>query len=156
MMGKTHLMIGIASGLGASVLLHYGIEQAALITVASAMGSLLPDIDHPRGMIRQRLGLLGYPLNILPHRGPTHTLLAVVLVSLLYLYFHHIAALGLLVGYASHLVADMITVEGIPLLFPLSRGYISVLPIRTGGLVERVLALGVTVGAGYLVYLLVK
>ena len=156
MMGKTHLIIGIGSGLAAALLLHYSIEQASLLTVAAAAGSLLPDIDHPKGMIRQKLGIFGYPLNILPHRGPTHSLLAVVLVALLYVVSHHLLALGLLVGYVSHLVADMITVEGIPLFFPLNRSYISLLPIRTGGIIERVIALGVTLGAGYCAYLLVK
>jgi len=162
MMGKTHLIIGIGSGLGAAVLLNLSVEQAALLTVAAAAGSLLPDVDHPKGMIRQKLGILGLPLNILPHRGPTHSLLAVVLLCTLAFFTYRLQPMfalthpGLVIGYCSHLIADMLTIEGIPLFYPLNNSYISVLPIRTGGMIERVIALGVTIGAGYLAYLLVK
>lgn len=168
MMGKTHILIGAVTGLGLAVKFNYPVDLAAVLTVAAAAGALLPDIDHPKGMIRQKMGLLGWPLSILPHRGPTHSLLALLLVGVVAMtafwsinvaainlqpYMAQIAA-GVVIGYWSHLLADMITVEGIPLMFPLSRQYISVLPIRTGSIFERIIALLVTIAGGYFVYLL--
>lgn len=58
------------------------------------------------------------------HRGLMHTLVVPVLLYVAYrasdfpLYRYGI--LGLLVGYCSHLFADMLTVEGCPVLFPLT------------------------------------
>src|SRR5438094_7914039 len=55
--------------------------------IAVVLGSLLPDIDHPNGTIRQMMDLpqfLKHPIStIIPHRGPTHTIWAGILFSLL-------------------------------------------------------------------------
>lgn len=69
------------------------------------------------------------------HRGFMHTLcIPAVLVSATFitplpLFYDFI--LGLAIGYCSHLFADMLTVEGCPILFPLSRSNIHILSLRT-------------------------
>lgn len=69
------------------------------------------------------------------HRGLMHTLVvpALLLYSIglsespLYKY----SVMGLAVGYISHLFADMLTVEGCPILFPLSRSTINIARFKT-------------------------
>lgn len=69
------------------------------------------------------------------HRGLMHTLLMPAI-----LFFATTASsapiwrdtfLGLTVGYCSHLIADMLTVEGCPVLFPLSKNNIRILKLQT-------------------------
>ena len=69
------------------------------------------------------------------HRGIMHTLLmpALLLYSIgltkspVYMY----TMIGLSVGYISHLFADMLTVDGCPLLFPISRSNINIARFKT-------------------------
>lgn len=69
------------------------------------------------------------------HRGLMHTL---VMPALLFIAMSASSAsiwyntmLGLTVGYCSHLFADMLTVEGCPILFPLSMKNIRILKLKT-------------------------
>jgi len=78
------------------------------------------------------------------HRGIMHTLIPVV--GMLYavpMVGGFIGALltGLSSGYVSHLVADMETVRGCPVLWPLTDKNISLLPIRTGTIWEKLILL---------------
>jgi membrane-bound metal-dependent hydrolase YbcI (DUF457 family) len=100
----------------------------ALVT----LGALLPDLDHPDGRLANER-VFGIPVlkpfawllgKIFGHRGATHSLLALAglialgEVSLLPWAWAH---LGLIIGwgYAFHLLADMLTKRGVPLLWPL-------------------------------------
>lgn len=69
------------------------------------------------------------------HRGIMHTL---VVPAMLYCAtfvsdfpLWRYTMIGLLVGYVSHLFADMLTVEGCPVLFPITRKNIRLLKLRT-------------------------
>ena len=62
------------------------------------------------------------------HRGLMHTLFVPLLMGLAltasdYPVYHY-GVLGLLIGYLSHLFADMETVEGCPVLFPITKKHI--------------------------------
>lgn len=100
MMGLTHLAVGaaLAAGTAASV----GTKEAALVVI----GSLLPDIDSGSS----RLGRYNPLAAFLPHRGPTHSLLALILTYKINQY------LG--IGVASHILLDMATKEGVKLFWP--------------------------------------
>ena len=130
--------------------------------IAVSVGALLPDIDHPQALLAQwkpagRGGPLGLwrlvrPLLIpslvmreaLGHRGALHSALAGVAVCSAVEYLALVVgapglgrALGW--GYAAHLVADMLTRRGVPLLWPLTRRRISFprpITVRTGGFGE--------------------
>lgn len=69
------------------------------------------------------------------HRGIMHTLLPPLLLYVLMGLSDYPAwkfsILGVLVGYVSHLVADMLNADGCPLLFPLSRSALPGLGIPT-------------------------
>lgn len=51
----------------------------------------------------------------------------------------HAAIFGAFVGELSHLFLDMLNPSGIPLLWPITRKRISLLPIQTGGKMDRVI-----------------
>lgn len=53
MTGKTHMAIGIAAGLTISA--GQPIESQLVLVLASALGSLIPDLDHPKAKLNQNL-----------------------------------------------------------------------------------------------------
>lgn len=69
------------------------------------------------------------------HRGLMHTLVVPVLLYVLMgmsdFSVWHYSLLGLVIGYCSHLFADCQTVEGCPLLFPLTKNNIRIMRLRT-------------------------
>jgi inner membrane protein len=104
---------------------------------------------------RPRLSLIArriasIPLNIfarlVPHRGPTHWILTAVILWGVVAYAATLFNLPPVLwvafgaGYMSHLLADALTVAGVPLLGPLSGRSVRFIPrpiaIRTGGLAE--------------------
>src|SRR2546428_7629001 len=114
MMGSTHAMAGFViwfSMVRANISPPLGI-------IAVVLGSLLPDIDHPNGTIRQMMDLpqfLKHPIaTIIPHRGPTHTIWAGILFSLLTaglaawggnpIVVSLATGLAMFIGYSSHLI----------------------------------------------------
>ena len=69
------------------------------------------------------------------HRGLMHTLIVPGLMSLLlrvsdYPVYKYIV-IGLIVGYCSHIFADMLTVEGCPILYPITKKNIRILKLKT-------------------------
>ena len=85
---------------------------------------------------------------IVPHRGPTHWLVTAAVVVVAVAYISELFGLPPVVpvafgaGYLSHLLADAVTVAGVPLLGPLSGRSVRFLPkpiaLRTGGAAEYV------------------
>ena len=136
MLGRTHQVIGVAAGLATVLFVspsHYSPATFGAALVAAHFGALLPDIDQPASTIWRSLPggrIAGAAVNpFLQHRNLTHSLLGAVLVAwgLHTLFAHFPSYWGVnthevwivaMVGYTSHLIADMVTVEGIPLLFP--------------------------------------
>lgn len=53
MTGKTHMAIGIVAGLTASA--DQPLENQLVLVMASVLGSLLPDLDHPKAKLNQKL-----------------------------------------------------------------------------------------------------
>lgn len=117
--------------------LPYGTVPFVLSGVACLIGALLPDIDHPQATMSRKLlinrgagplGVLGYIGGIFRavlggHRGFTHTLICALLPCVLYPLippFYAYVLTAFIVGYFSHLLADMLTEQGIPLLWPIT------------------------------------
>lgn len=95
---------------------------------AMAVGCLLPDIDHPRSP----MGLLLYPISKplskrFPHRTATHSLLALVVVaavsSILESAFFgtRVCSLVLSIAFLSHVLLDMLTLQGVQFFYPFSK-----------------------------------
>jgi len=78
------------------------------------------------------------------HRGIMHTLLLPICiffaVGFINVIYFRILALGALIGYTSHILADCFTVNGCPILFPITRKNISLIKIKTGSVEERICA----------------
>ena len=132
MMGHTHGLIGAALGTGLGAAFHFQPEASLVLAAVGGFMALVPDIDHPRAPLRRKLGLVGnVALGGLKHRGITHTLLALVAIAagaftILPLPYA-LAATG---GYLSHLLADMVTVSGLPVFWPYKRDSLHILPKR--------------------------
>ena len=137
MMAGSHVVVGAAAWM--LVAPHIGLPAIEPVALAlAAAGALLPDIDHPRSWVGRRLPIVSRPLaRMVSHRGFTHSLLAVALCILLLRArgWHRGAASPLVVGYLSHLAADLVTPAGLRLAWPLAAR--QALPLcRTGGFAE--------------------
>jgi membrane-bound metal-dependent hydrolase YbcI (DUF457 family) len=141
MTGKSHQLIGLTAGIATYLLRvspHYAPATFAAVIVASHLLALLPDIDSQAGLIWRSVPLGGVASHVvnpfLQHRNLTHSLLgaAVVGVLLRSLLHHfptywgidgHSVLIAGLAAYFSHILADMVTVEGVPLFFPQQHMY---------------------------------
>lgn len=114
-------------------------DPASLALVA--VGSLLPDVDHPASWVGRRLRPISRPLaQVFGHRGFTHSLVAVALCAAA-LASHgagRAVTAPIVVGYLAHLAADLLTPHGLRLAWPLRRSF--ALPVcRTGSAGEALL-----------------
>lgn len=96
------------------------------------------------------IALLGFA----HHRGFTHSLLALGIISIAVLslrdhnlWFYN----GLVIGYVSHLISDMFTKRGIELFFPCKKNIRFIITMTTGGKIEAVLNYAVTILIVFLV-----
>jgi inner membrane protein len=155
MKGISHAFIGAS----ALVTIHAGIAPVApntfglaVLAGAAAVSALLPDLDSDESIVRHATGTarssgaLGRVVSwlsdrLLGHRGMLHSLFMWLLLSLIAgIYFRgSMMWIAFGVGYASHLLADMLTTAGIPLLWPWRRRWHllpSFVAIKTGSAAE--------------------
>ncbi|SFM94269.1 inner membrane protein [Izhakiella capsodis] len=157
MTAEGHLIVAIASAIFA--------KRAALtpelahadwwhLIPASLLTCLLPDIDHPKSFLGQRLSWISRPVaRLFGHRGFTHSLLAICAgVVLLQLHLPKNgwipadALQGMVLGYLSHIAADMLTPAGVPLLWPCRwRFRLPLLNSGKGNQLERVLSVALII-----------
>ena len=154
MMGHTHALIGSALGLGAALSIHASTNQALLLIGIGAVAALIPDIDHPQGSIRRKLGCLGNLLfGRLKHRGITHTLIALVAVAAAaFTALPPLIGVVVSIAYLSHILADMLTVSGLPIFWPYKKDSYHLMPKRfcmtTDTWPEHLISLGLVVMIG--------
>jgi len=126
MKGIAHVSFGLTSvGLVGSIMDVSLFDKPEYIA-AVVISSLMPDVDHPKAPI----GILFYPVSKLiskyySHRTITHSLLAVVVVWSLSWLLRSFSGVDLVFwlvgGYSSHLVLDMMTVQGVALFYPFKK-----------------------------------
>lgn len=114
------------------------------VVSGAALGSLLPDLDHPNSRIGRRLPSLSkITYNAFGHRGFTHTLFALILfvtglfflgkiIPNEFMLLYPSLVIGLASGYASHLLLDALTMSGIPLLYPIVKRPFRLAKMRSG------------------------
>jgi membrane-bound metal-dependent hydrolase YbcI (DUF457 family) len=146
MMGHTHALIGALAGAAWGASQGWSHDLVLISAAAAGVAAIVPDIDHPQGEIRQRMGIFSRLLDWLPHRGITHTIGALAVFALAFTLWTgdiRLAMPGIL-GYSSHLIADMMTKSGIPLFLPFHAGRWWALPkplrLRTAGMSEQFIA----------------
>ncbi len=134
MQAKTHLAAGLLVGILVSIQTKLNLESSFILSVASMIGSLIPDIDHPRSTLGSKIKPISTGISkVFGHRGITHSLLMVFLLWFLMISYHlGVVYEGIIVGYSSHLFGDWLTVFGIPLFWPLRRKFSSPLAFKTG------------------------
>lgn len=146
MVGKTHLCAGLCAGTAFALWADLPLVQTGIAAAAGMLGGVIPDLDHRKSKVTQTAGLFGFfSSRLFKHRGILHTpvvyavLTAVLTLSLGEHPMVHAAIFGALAGELSHLFLDMLNPSGIPLLWPLTRKRISLLPIQTGGRIDHLI-----------------
>lgn len=132
----THLAFAGMVGLGVMDIVQKG--DTSLYLAGLAIGALLPDIDHPKSKISRKIPIAPVLISaIFTHRTFFHSLLFLGLLSLLYGVAPSPLVTGLLVGAASHILGDMLTVSGVKLFYPFGNYIRLPFTFRTGGIVEQ-------------------
>jgi inner membrane protein len=118
MLGNTHRIIGLATGVAAGLITlnPNTIFTSAMNAFVISASSTLPDIDLKLGI---------------KHRGITHSLAALSIGTAVMGAFLTPAALPFFVGYGMHILADSLTVTGVQLFWPHGRMY-GLKILRTG------------------------
>ena len=148
-MAGSHVVVGIAAWTWAAP--HLGLPPLDPRALAlTTIGALLPDIDHPASWVGRHLRVISRPLAaLIGHRGVTNSVLAVLacLVLLCWQGFSRGVIDPLVIGYLSHLAADLLTSSGLRLAWPMRQR--QAIPLcRTGSLTESVVVAGVALWAG--------
>lgn len=119
----THIPFGLLTAEFACSSFEFEMDGKAL--AVAAIGSLLPDIDHPRSAIGYLLSFTGIPQLLeqrLGHRSITHSwlflLAALVFLAPLWFYWGLLHYLAAWFGILSHILIDMANISGVPLFWP--------------------------------------
>ncbi len=122
MRAPTHTVFGLLCTASLFALGSRPLHQDLPAVGCAVLGSLLPDIDSPKSALGRFLPFLSEPIERRwGHRTVTHSLLALGAVSAALLplgLWRGTWYAALLIGYASHLLADCATKSGIPLFHP--------------------------------------
>lgn len=158
MLGNTHKIGGICFGT-MCVVSMYGLDNlsnnkiaACTILGASLVGSLLPDIDSGTSTISHKLPITSFIVRLFTkHRHLMHTFIPYVVLSILFAIpifflsivlhslsicgyslfgFYILGLIGLFVGILSHFLLDMITIEGVAILYPIVKSKISIAKLK--------------------------
>ena len=150
MTGRGHVVFSVSCVYTYSLV--YQIETTSfermLVLMVAILSSLLPDIDHPKSTFGSKLSFISYPITLLfGHRGITHSLLMVTLLWYWCVYnipwdalgqrTSSLCGLAFLIGYISHLIGDILTPSGVPLLWPLRKRFS--LNVLTNGFLTEVI-----------------
>ncbi len=119
----THLVFAECCWFATSAVLDVHYETAAVLAAGAA--SILPDADCPGSPLGYRLGSVSGDLNrLFGYRSFLHSLLALVLLTLTLglplwaLTGRPSPMIAAGVGYGSHLLAEMMTLDGVQLFWP--------------------------------------
>jgi len=149
-MAGSHVALGAAAWLVAAPRLGLPALSPACLALALA-GSLLPDIDHPKSWVGQRLRPVSRVVGaVFGHRGITHSALALLACGwgLLQGGAPRWAVAPLAVGALSHLAADLLTPAGLRLAWPMRRTW--ALPLcRSGSAMEPLVVALLLTWAGW-------
>lgn len=170
-MGRTHAISGAAAWLGVAAVVGTLPGPAIGGAIICAAGALVPDLDHPNSLIAHRLHIR--PICRLVarlsggHRHGTHSLLMVLGVWLAALWVHlplwaahaagadvalcsyHLSpyvAAAFATGVGAHIAGDMLTPEGVPLLWPVIRHRFSLHLFTTNTWPEQLFVIACVVG----------
>ena len=160
---QTHLLTSFAGAVGLSHLTELPIGLA--FTTGLLLGTLLPDIDEPNSLISRRtsitlrkrkngssrrVGLGTLVHKLCGHRGFTHSIAATGILALLLYVWMHPFSIGLVIGYAFHIVGDFFSKRGVPLLHPLTNKRFKIHLYTTGRWSESMMFALILIGLLYM------
>ncbi len=154
MTGKTHIIAGLAAGEAAQFFSDM-FPNNPFFLGACIIGAIIPDICHTGSKIGRKLPLLSHIIRLLfGHRTVTHSLLFMIALGAVLSFFSVPTGIrsGLLIGIASHLLLDAATTRGIAFLWPIKLKVRLPLYTRTGGSVEHVFMILITLATLYMGY----
>jgi len=120
--------------------------------VACLIGSTIPDIDSEYSYIGRKSPILPAVIRTLGlrHRTATHSLLAIAIAGALSYSIDSLSSwsitLAFTLGYASHIIADLLNDAGVALLYPISTKRYHVLNIRTKSFAESLFFICILIG----------
>lgn len=145
---QAHQIGGVCTGITAGLLIMHSqgpgevIIATGILTVASWAGSLFPDIDHRSSKIGRSLKSVSYIINkTAGHRGALHSpffYLVFAGISCLMLAYFNVSMIytwilfGFLLGCYCHLTFDLMTIEGVPLFWPVNKKKYHIMKLYTG------------------------
>lgn len=135
MMWKTHLLFAVFVGL---FFISFFEVSYALFFSLLLIGALAPDIDCSDSKFGRKLKPFSSFIEFfIGHRGVFHSFVALVVIfGVLYVFFGLNVAMPFVLGYFSHIVADMLTAEGVSFFWPL-KGRINGF-MHTGSFLEKI------------------
>lgn len=163
MQGKTHIAAAAALSLGI-ITYKWGNQdllESGILIASTVSGSLLPDIDIKQSKVSHKHKFISFFIRLfIEHRG-THSIIFMGMLTIpLFIIvtilpemikpYGYIYGIGILLGYASHILLDMLTPKGSPILNPICKYSVSILPIQTGGFIEFIFRMGLYVFSIYL------
>lgn len=151
---STHALFGISSLWLLNIATPMDGGTLAMLSIIAVGGALLPDLDAAESKLKH-ISVAGIKPLVIPsgmlhetfgHRGALHSLAGLVALTGLGVPLVFVSDwrrwIALVLGYASHLLADSCTRSGIPLLYPQRQRH-HVLPrawrFVTGSLAEEML-----------------
>ncbi len=159
MKGKHHMIAGAVTGacIVTSAICEGGYGMGPLITglAGATIGSLFPDIDSSTSKLGSKFKIVSRIIsNMFGHRGLFHCPLLIIGFFFLFRNLfsqwgwgaYSIGYIGFLCGMMIHLVCDMTTRGGIPILYPFYTTKFSVTPMRSGSKWEPLMLFIVIVG----------
>ena len=126
---STHIATGALAGAIYVTFIPVYPTMVIPTVIMSAIGGMLPDIDHKSSFISN---LLIFPKALpLKHRGITHSLTANAVVAIIN------PALG--VGYLSHILIDLLNKRKIKLLAPFSDKKYGLCIAKSNGILDEII-----------------
>ncbi|QKI88382.1 metal-dependent hydrolase [Thiomicrorhabdus xiamenensis] len=146
MLAASHVVFGSGLYLLSSPCLGFGYPEVYGFLPLVILGALVPDLDARQSVLKRFWLIRGLflPLSLLGHRTWTHSLVALVLLTMPLFSLSDGAYQALLafnIGYGSHIFADWLTHRGVPLFYPSKTAFKSPFPFRTGSMLELPVAL---------------
>lgn len=131
MMGTSHFASGILTSSLVALAGELPPASAVVFIAVTAVCSLLPDFDHPDAMLPRMFGWPGRALaavisGLFGHRTLTHSFLGMGLLTLGMAFIPGLplyVAGAVLLGCATHILGDMLTISGVPLFWPHGRDF---------------------------------
>lgn len=145
-MGRNHLSSGVISGALVACAADLDPGQAVAFIAITSACSLLPDFDHPNATLPRMFWWPGRAMatliaSVFGHRTLTHSVLGVGLLAAGMAFVPEIPPhcyAAVLLGCVTHILGDMLTVSGVPVLWPHDRDF-RIGRMRTGGQFEMLL-----------------